>query len=399
MSKAAAEAGPATAPFATRFPATYWVLVIGYGASRIGAVLVPYLTLYLVTQLHLSVDTAGQVLAAFGAGWVLGQPLSGAAADRIGRKSTIVVSLTLTATAYGLLARATTVPELVALAAAIGMVFDAPRTAISAWVADILTEQQRSRSYGLQYWMINAGAAGSGIIGGYLASSHMGWLCTIDALTCLAFALVVLALPATPDRLTNTPDPVGYRSVLSDRRLLSFTGISLATLTVYQQMVYGLPLAIHADGLSPAVYGAVNVANAVTVLALQPLLQPLMDRTPPLRASAVGALAIGLGMGANGLAHGAAAFIASTVVWTLGEMAFCVGAAAYVAGLAPVGARGRYLGVWGAAFGGSALVAPLIGAVALNRGSDWLWAGSAVLASLCAAALALQAAGRRPVGA
>ncbi|WP_370119475.1 MFS transporter [Streptacidiphilus sp. MAP12-33] len=373
--------------------------MIGFGASRIGAVLVPYLTLYLVTHLHLSIGTAGQVLAAFGAGWVLGQPLSGAAADRFGRKSTIVISLALTATAYGLLARATTVPELVTLAAAIGLVFDAPRTAITAWIADILTEQQRARGYGLQYWMVNAGAAASGIVGGYLASSHMGWLCTIDALTCLAFALVILALPATRDYLITAPDPVRYRNVLTDRRLLSFTGLSLATLTVYQQMVYGLPLAIHADGLSPAVYGAVNVANAVTVLALQPLLQPLMDRTPPLRTTAVGALAIGLGMGANGLAHGAAAFIGATVVWTLGEMAFCVGAAAYVASLAPDGARGRYLGVWGAAFGGSALAAPLIGAIALNRGSGWLWAGSTVLASLCAAALALQAAGRRPTSA
>ncbi|MFJ1795296.1 MFS transporter [Kitasatospora griseola] len=397
MSTAAVEPGPATAPPSTRFPATYWVLVIGFGASRIGAVLVPYLTLYLVTQLHLSVGTAGQVLAAFGAGWVLGQPLSGLAADQFGRKSTIVVSLALTAAAYGLLARATTVPELVTLAAAIGLVFDAPRTAITAWIADILTEQQRARGYGLQYWMVNAGAAASGIVGGYLANSHMGWLCTIDALTCLAFALVILALPATRDHLITAPDPVRYRSVLTDRRLLSFTGLSLVTLTVYQQMVYGIPLAIHADGLSPAVYGAVNVANAVTVLALQPLLQPLMERAAPLRTTAAGALAIGLGMGANGLAHSAAAYVAAAALWTLGEMAFCVGAAAYVTELAPDGARGRYLGVWGAAFGGSALIAPLIGAIALDNGAGWLWTGSTVLASSCAAVFALQPASRRPV--
>lgn len=396
MSTAAAPTGPATAPPTTRLPAAYWVLVIGFGASRIGAVLVPYLTLYLVTQLHLSVSTAGQVLSVFGAGWVLGQPLAGAAADRIGRKSTIVVSLTLTAAAYGLLARATTVPELVALAAAIGLVFDAPRTAITAWIADLLPEQQRARGYGLQYWMINAGGAGSGILGGYLASSHMAWLCLVDALTCLAFAAAILALPTIRDHPASATDPVGYRSVFADWRLLSVTGLSLVTLTVYQQMVYGIPLAIHADGLSPAVYGAVNVANALTVLALQPLLQPRMDRTPPLWTCAAGALAIGLGMGANGLAHSATAFIAAAIVWTLGEMAFCVGAAAYVASLAPDGARGRYLGVWGAAFGGSALAAPLIGAAALDRGPGWLWAGSTLLASVCAAALALQAARRRP---
>ncbi|MEV4560882.1 MFS transporter [Kitasatospora sp. NPDC049285] len=396
MTTAAAEAEPTTTRPSNRLPATYWVLVIGFGVSRIGAVLVPYLTLYLVTQLHLSIGTAGQVLAAFGAGWVLGQPLSGVAADRFGRKSTIVVSLALTAAAYGLLAAATTVTELVVLAIAIGLVFDAPRTAITAWIGDVLTERQRARGFGLQYWMLNAGAAVAGIVGGYLASAHMGWLCAVDALTCVVFALVILALPATRDQPVTASDPVRYRSVLADRRLLTFTGLSLATLTVYQQMVYGIPLAIHASGLSPAVYGAVNVANAVTVLALQPLLQPLMDRSAPLRTTAAGALAIGLGMGANGLAHSATAYVAAAAVWTLGEMAFCVGAAAYVTELAPDGARGRYLGVWGAAFGGSALAAPLLGALALDNGPGWLWTGSTVLASACAAVFALQPANRRP---
>ncbi|MFD7736468.1 MFS transporter [Kitasatospora phosalacinea] len=400
MSNAAADHLPATAPpptpAAARFPFAFWVLVAGFGVSRIGAVLVPYLTLYLVTRLHLSIAAAGQVLAVFGVGWVLGQPLAGAAADRVGRKATIIGGLAATAAAYALLARATTVPELMALAAVIGLVFDAPRTAIGAWIADLVPAERRARGYGVQYWALNVGGALSGVVGGYLASSHITWLCLVDAATCVVFALAVLPLPGSGRPTGHRGgEPVERHQALRDRRLLAFTALSLGVLTVYQQMVYGVPLAIHADGLSAGVYGAVNVANALAVLALQPLLQPWMDRTAPLRVCAAGAAAIGLGMGANAFAHSTAGYVGAAVVWTVGEIAFCVGAAAYVSALAPDGARGRYLGIWGSAFGGSALLAPLLGAAALNLGTGWLWAGSAMLAALCAAALARQ--GNRPL--
>ncbi|MEY9840615.1 MFS transporter [Streptacidiphilus sp. EB103A] len=382
---------PAPAPRPPRYPATYWALVIGFGVSRIGAVLVPYLTLYLVTQLHLSTTEAGQVLAAFGTGWILGQPLAGTAADRLGRKTTIVASLGLTAAAYTLLTQATTVPQLLALAAAIGLVFDGSRTAITAWIADLVPEADRSRGYGLQYWMLNAGGALSGVLGGYLASSHLTALCMVDALTCVGFALVVTLLPGGTSPNRPTADPIRHRDVLGDRRLLTVTVLSLITLTVYQQMMYGLPLTIRANGLSPAVYGAVNVTNAIAVLALQPPLQPVMDRLNPLKSCAIGSLAIGAGMGANALTHTALGFAAAAVLWTIGEITFCVGASTYVASLAPDQARGRYLGIWGIAFGGSAVLAPLLGAAALAHGPNWLWGSSAAIAATCAAAFAAQA--------
>jgi MFS family permease len=387
---ATARQSPAPAPRLPRYPAAYWALVIGFGVSRIGAVLVPYLTLYLVTRLHLSTTAAGQVLAAFGGGWILGQPLAGTAADRLGRKNTIVASLGLTAAAYVLLTQATTVPQLLAVAAGVGLVFDGARTAISAWIADLVPADRRTRGYGMQYWMLNAGGALSGVLGGYLASSHITWLCLGDALTCGVFAIVVLFLPGGRIRPKGTAEPVRYRHVLADRRLLTVTALSLLTLIVYQQMLYGLPLSIRSNGLSPAVYGAVTVTNAIGVLILQPLLQPAMDRLDPLWSCAIGALAIGAGMGANGLAHTAVGFAAAALAWTLGEITFFVGASAYVAALAPDAARGRYLGIWGSALGGSALLAPLLGAAALTRGATWLWAGSAFLGTACAAAFALQ---------
>lgn len=380
-------------PAASRsgYPATYWVLVVAYGASRVGAVLVPYLTYYLVSHLHLSTAEVGRIMSAFGAGWVVGQPLAGAAADHVGRKPTIVLAQLLTAATYLLLIRTTSPMGLVAVAALIGLCFDGARAGVGAWIADLVPEERRSRSYGVQYWLLNAGAAVGGVLGGYLAATHITWLCVSDALATAAFAGIILTLHS-PERTTTParPTPHRYRAVLADHRLLSMTALSLVTLTAYQQISYGLPLTIHSTGLSAAVFGAVNVVNAVTVLVLQPLLQPAMDRAHPLRSCAVGALAIGTGMGANAFAHDALGFCMAAVLWTIGEITFCVGAATHVARLAPEAARGRYLGVWGSAFGGSALLAPLLGAAALSYGATWLWSGAALAGVTCAAALLRQ---------
>ncbi|GAA5187364.1 MFS transporter [Rugosimonospora acidiphila] len=373
-----------------RYPWQYWVLVVGFGISRVGGVVVPFLTLYLVTHLHLSAAAAGEVVAAFGAGWVVGEPLAGVASDRLGRKPTIVVSLALTAGGYLLLPHATTPPTLMTVAAAIGLVFDAGRTGISAWIADLVPDDRRTHGYGVQYWMLNAGSAVAGVIGGYLATSHITWLCSLDATATLGFAAVVLMLPrhgapTDADAQQEAAEPVPYRKVLADRRLIAVTVCSLLTMAIWQQLEYGLPLTIHADGLSAATYGAVNAINAVAVLALQPLLQPLLDRKPAALSSSVGALIIGIGMGVNGLAHSTAGFAGVTVIWTVGEILFSVGAATYVAAIAPPAARGRYLGLWGVCFGGAALLSPIIGAGALAAGQGWLWGSLPALGAVCAA--------------
>ena len=402
MSVAASTRLPATAePRPPRYPATYWILVGGFGISRIGAVLIPYLTLYLVNQRHLTSGSAGQVLAAFGAGWIAGQPLAGAAADRLGRKPTILASLTMTAGAYTLLTVATTISELIALAALIGLVFDGARTAITAWIADLVPAHARTSSFSIQYWLINAGGAVSGILGGYLASDHLTWLCLVDAGTCAAFAAVILTLPHRTEAPTQTPalaapgQAASVRAALADRRLLAFTILTLLTLTAYQQMTYGIPLTIRAAGLPPTTYATVTVVNAVAVLTLQPLLQPVIKRLRPLHNCVAGSLAITVGMAANAPARSTAGFALAAVVWTVGEVAFFVGATSYVADLAPDHARGRYFGIWGASLGGSALLAPLLGGAVLPHGTDSLWACTAAIGALSAAGLALQAARAR----
>jgi MFS family permease len=372
-----------------RRPRTYWLLVGGYALSRTGAVVIPFLAVAMV-QRGLTQNAAAEIVTAFGAGWLLGQPLAGWCTDRLGCRATIITSLATTGTCYLFLSTTTALPVLLGLVVVIGAFCDASRTAVTAWIADLVPQQQLANSFGVQYWLTNLGTAASGAVGGYLAAGHLGQLCLADATACALFAALVASLPAphSPHAAqpgSASPKATPYRAVLTDLRLVAFTLVSLAVFSIYLQMLYGLPLDMHDQGLPVTAYGAINVTNGLIVLVLQPLLQRWINSQAPLLVCAAGALLLGCGMGLNAMVHSQFGFCTTAVIWTCGEILWGIAATTHVTGLAPETARGRYLGVWGTALGGAMLIAPLAGAFALARGPGWLWGGCAALGAASAA--------------
>ena len=88
---------------------------------------------------------------------------------------------------------------------------------------------------------------------------------------------------------------------------------------------------------------------------------------------------MGVGFGLTQLAVTVPEYMATVVVWTLGEIATATLMSALVADLAPRQMRGRYQGMLGMAWGGGALIGPFAGAWVLqNAGGAWLWSGCAL---------------------
>src|SRR5438128_3641823 len=79
---------------AERFPPAFWLLV-GAGAVRaVGSGLfVPYWALYLTGTVHASGAQAGGLLALAGGMGLVGAPLGGLMADRLGRRPTLLLAL------------------------------------------------------------------------------------------------------------------------------------------------------------------------------------------------------------------------------------------------------------------------------------------------------------------
>ncbi|MFB6985563.1 MFS transporter [Streptomyces sp. NPDC056304] len=382
-------------PAPLRVPTAYWMLVAGFTICRSGCVVVPFLSLYLVRQQHFSAADAAQVSAAFGAGWAIGPAIAGWLADRIGRRPTLLVTVSAATAIYLILPALQTLAALTAAALAVGLLFDAPRPAVLALVADLVPEEARGRAYGRFYWASNIGAGVAGAVGTALADNHITALFYVAATSNLAFTATVLICkigagpPAKVDHRRVASSATGYQALLHDGRFLVLCGLSLLYLCSYQQILFGLPVAMDRDGLNSSAYGIISLINAIGVVALQPLLQPWIDRRAPLVVCAAGAITLGLGMGGNlGAQQSPIGYGLAAAVWTLGEVLFFSSVMTVVEHLAPDDARGRYTGIWASTMGISALIAPLISSAALDAGGpELMWITSLALGVFAAVGL------------
>lgn len=377
-------------------PRPYWYVWAGTVVNRLGQFVEPFLALYLVSARGVSVTTAGWVLAAFGLGAFISQPLGGWLADRVGRRATLVTGLLGSAATLALLGLARPL-WLVAVAAFLyGVFVDMYRPAVSAAVADLVDPKDRTRAYALLYWGVNLGVSFSGLLGGVLALHGWWILFILDALTCVAFAvLIARGVPETrPER--DPADGGGYGAALDDRLLLAIVALTVVGAVIYMQAFITLPLSMRDAGLSSAAYGLVYAVNPIVVICVQPFTLRLLVSLPRIRVYAGSIAVLGLGFGLTAFASTVWAYALTVLVWTLGEIGFNAVAPSIVADIAPEAHRGRYNGLIGLAYGTGSFLGPLIGTHALAVSENLLWYGCAVAGVLCAgAALALGPALRR----
>jgi MFS family permease len=365
--------------------------------NRLGGMVMPFAGVYLTQARGMSVAAAGVVMAVFGAGSLVSQLLAGVLADRIGRRATLAGGMLATSVALLALGYSTSLPAITVSMFALGLVMDAYRPASNALVADLVSPEERPRAFGLLFWAVNLGYAAGMTAGGWLAGVGFAWLFWIDAVCCVAFAVLVWrAVPETgPGRREEASG--GFGVVLRDRVMLAFTLVVLGNAVVYAQTFTIMPMAVsEVVGLSTREFGTAMALNGVLIVVVQPLVSARLGRLDPARTLATGLAVMGVGMALTALVTTTAGLAATIVVWTAGEIVTAGIAGAIVAGLAPAHLRGRYAGLFGFAWSVAMVVAPLLGGALLSVGPWALWGtmGGVGLAS-AAGMLALGPAVRR----
>lgn len=383
-------------------PRTFWVLLAGTLVNRLGAFVVPFLSLYLTGSRGFSVARAGVVLAVIGVGSAVAQPLGGALADRFGRRRTLLGGLVGAATGVMALGASRSLLALCVAGLAYGVVADVYRPAISAAIADVVDDARRPRAYALQFWVINVGFAVATLVGGVLADRGYWLLFAGDALTTLAFAALVLRrVPETRPARVPGAATGSVRQVLRDRLMLGVVVCTVLQATAYMQAFVVLPLVVVRDGLGTGGFGVVIALNGVLIVVLQPLLLGHLGRRSQGPLLLTGSLVLGAGLALTSLVDSLAGHLLVVAVWTVGEVLGAGVLAALVARLAPPHLRGRYMGVFGMSFGVSAVLAPALGTQVLQHlGEATLWAGCLVLCAVAGTGLLVVArsVGRRVPG-
>ncbi|MBC6451074.1 MFS transporter [Actinokineospora sp. HBU206404] len=341
----------------------------------------PFFAFYLTGSRGLSLPEVGAVLTVFGAGAFFSQLLSGALADRYGRRITLTGGMLATAAIMLTLAYSESLPVIIGCMFLLGVAMEVYRPASSALVGDIIPVKDRTRAFALLFWAVNLGFTGGMLTGGALAGTGILWLFWIDAITCVAFGLLVwFAVPAAHEQPRDKTRTGSFREVLNDRVMVVFTLITLAYAVVYHQSMITLPLAMKADGLSPVAYGIALAANGVVVVLVQPVVVNWLGKHDHSIVAAVGMTIVGIGFGLTMFVSSTAGYAATVVVWSLGEIVVTGVSAAIATNLAPARLRGRYMGVYGFAFSLSNLISPAVGIWLLSFGPAVLWSALAVLA-------------------
>lgn len=379
-----------------QLPAAAWFLAVGSFINWFASFAIVFLVLYL-THRGFTVAQAGTAVAAYGLGEMLAGGLAGHLADRLGRRTTMAVSMFSGAATVMALYFVQPYPAIVAMAFLAGVATETWRPASRALMADLVPEGQRVTAYAVVRLAGNLGAAGGSAAAGFLADHSFLWVFLSDALTSAIFGLIaVFLLP--PGRRTRREEEVetgGYRAVFRDPPFVAFLAGTMLVAFVYFQSQATLPLhVVHELSLPNADFGLLLSLNGILVVLLELPISAVTMRFRPRATISVGFLLVGLGFGLTAVADSLSLLLLTVAIWTFGEMVAAPVSYAYVADVAPAHLRGRYQGAYGVFFGSGSIVGPALGTFLFSRAPTAFWGGCGLL-GLVAAALPLLG---RPAG-
>jgi len=373
-------------------PAAFWWVWTGSLVNRMGSFVLPFLAFYITGPLHRSAALAGLIAALFGVGACISGVVGGILTDRVGRKPTMVVSLSANAATIVALGYAHSPAMLATGALAVGLAANAYRPAVNAMIADIVPDHDRVRAYSLNFWAVNMGFSVSMMLMGVVVEFGYRALFYADAASTVLCALLILVFvrDTTPTVVIESVAAEaasidkrggGMRTVLRDRPFVAFVATTLVVLVVFGQCNAAQPIAMAHDGISAADYGRISALNGVMIVLLQLPLTRWLKRFPQGHILAVSSTVIGLGFAVMLLGHSIAVYVLSVTVWTLGEIGNTPTASSIVARMAPADLRGRYQGLYMLAWSGSSVLAPLAGGILFAEfGGTPVWIGCLVLA-------------------
>jgi MFS family permease len=366
-------------------PPAAWILFFGTFLNKFGTFVIPFLTLYLTGQGY-SYTQAGMAIGAYGVGNLVASMLGGYLADRIGRRSTIVLSMFSGAVAMLCLSQARGFWMIVSLSALTGLTSELYRPAASALLTDLIPNGKRVTAFAAYRMAFNAGWAFGPATAGFLATKGYFWLFIGDAATSLLFGIVALiALPAGGH--SQKPES-GWSDALSTLRkdtalhhvLLAAFAIGL----IFFQTSSTFGLYVTQLGFSAAVYGAVISLNGALIVLFELPITSLTQRYQARHVMAVGNALIGIGFALNVFATTIPALVFCMVILTLGEMIAMPVSSAFIADLAPSHMRGRYMGAFGFTWATALTVGPPMGMKLYGWGPAALFLFCGIL-GLCAA--------------
>lgn len=359
-------------------------LLVARMVNRVGGFSMAFLAVLLTETLHESVRTAGVIVAAFGLATIPSRLAGGWLLDLIGARRTILVGLIGCATTQFVLVAAHSTAVATIGAVGLGLSYELIEPPTQALVAQESDDRTRPAVFGLLFVSMTIAAVAAGGVAAVVAGWDLRVLFAIDAVTCLACAGVIRGfLPAGRAR-SETTGGWPWR----DRKLMTVFAVATAFTLVYMITIFGLPLTVADRGIGLWVVGVNTAVSAIVSVLAQPLLRvERLNEHDGFIAMTTGFVLLAAAIAVLAVAHTAMAVVAFGVLAAVADVLLMSHLYALASNLAPQGAVGRYLAVFGLSWGIATTVAPLVIAATLTlHGGVPLWLGSAAVALALAVA-------------
>ncbi len=344
---------------------------------------VAFLSVYLIDQRGYAPADAGYVMAAFGAGGILGNYCGGLLNDRFGSWHIQLFSMIGAGILNIILGQMTEFWSLCLLAFLISLWADAFRPANRAALAIYAPAERLTQAYGLQRMAVNLGFSIGPALGGYLIYTYgfelMFWA---DGLTFLLAALVFfLALPADetakplverPSRkqrsMANVLDAPTLAPASAPAHqqlwLLAFVVANMGIILLFFQLFSTFPVYLKETGFDERAIGWLFTISGVLIVTTEmPILYAAERRYRPIPTMLFGAALIITAYLTLPwvITIGYLPLVLMILLLTMGEILYMPFTNTYVARYAPPARRGEYLGLLSASYSAAFVLGPLLG--------------------------------------
>jgi len=230
----------------SQFSVEVKVLAITTFINRLGAMVVPFLSKYMLEELHFSYSQIGWVMVFFGVGSFLGTWISGKLSDKIGFYKVMVFSLFTSGLIFILLQFLTTFYSFCFGVLLLTTVSDMYRPAMLVSLDTYATKKERTKALSLVRSSVNLGFMFGPLIGGVIITLlDYTFLFYIDGLTCILSILlfsIYVKEKKLPYKLNTFKHLKEENSVFNDKPFLIHLVVTLITGILFFQMFTTLSL-------------------------------------------------------------------------------------------------------------------------------------------------------------
>jgi DHA1 family tetracycline resistance protein-like MFS transporter len=363
---------------------TIFVNLVGFG------IIIPLLPFYAQT-FGASPVTIGLLFASFSISQLVAAPILGDLSDRWGRRPILIVSLVGTAISFAMLAVAQSLTMLFAARIVDGLSGGNITTA-RAYIADITTEENRARAFGMLGAAFGLGFIVGPALGGLFSTiSYTAPIWAAAAITLIATALAWFWLPETVHR-AHAGGGAPWRAIAEISRrpnlriLLSVDFIYWTAFAVYQT-TFALFGARRFGFDVPQTGYLLSAFGFLGVIVQGGFVGPVVARLGERRTLTVGLTFAAIGWGGSALTHSVPVFVAMLVPGAIGIGLCNATLSALISNASGPSEQGRVQGAAGGLESLGRTIGPLWGNGTLQAYGEGAAYGSAAAVLLAGAAL------------